>query len=474
MPVLHRRSFVAVVALLVLTIAPVTATPASAAGASCSSLSAPVTRLTNDDTDAMLLTRSSTEIVNAAQYGYGNATVLANVSTSAGPGLTPIWRLWKPGDFVFAAQEDLDSFVADGYLKQFVQFYAATEASECADPVYSLLRNGVHRLAVAAEANSLGASGWTRQGIAFYADFGTTDAGADPGIPGDSKFSIAVIPDTQNEVVNTLDTRFRNRAEWLRAQKSALDLRYALQVGDLVNWGAVAPSQFSKASTDIAPLESAVPWAGAIGNHDTAAVCAGGSACPGANTNVAVRDTTAYNRAFPVSRFDQLGGTYEPGKIDNAYHMFSAGGVDWLVLSLELWPRPGAVNWARNVVSTHKDRNVVVITHAYLNSDGSIGQSNGGYGATSPQYLYDNLIRQYPNIKLVFSGHVGNSAVRTDTGVNGNKILSILQTFHSSTNPVRIVQIDTAAGTVTSSVYAPSTNTNYPTYSTSTSGLQFN
>ena len=92
----------------------------------------------------------------------------------------------------------------------------------------------------------------------------------------------------------------RNRSTWLAANKAALDLRYALQIGDLVNWGNVAPSQFTKASEGMKPLEAAVPWAGAIGNHDTAAVCAGGSACPGANTSATVRDTTAYNQAFPV------------------------------------------------------------------------------------------------------------------------------------------------------------------------------
>ena len=116
---------------------------------------------------------------------------------------------------------------------------------------------------------------------------------------------------------------------------------------------------------------------------------------------------------------------------------------------------------------------MIVQTHAYLESNGSISQSQGGYGSTSPQFLYDNLIKQYPNIKLVLSGHVGDAAIRTDTGVNGNKIVSMLQTFHSVTNPVRIVEIDTSAGTMTSEIYAPGTNTEYPQFTTSTSGLKF-
>lgn len=472
-PGIPRRLLVAVATALMLAAASGSATPASATAASCDGLDKPITRLINRDSGAMLLTQSSSEIANAPKYGFGNDSVLADVATAPGPGLIPIWRLWKAGDFVFVAQNHLAPFLDTGYLKQFVQFYAATEISTCAVPINLMTRNGIHRLAADGESNDLAASGWTRGPIAFYANSTTPDLAPDGGAQGDTKFAIAVLPDTQNEVVNASDPRFKNRAEWLSAHKKELDIRYAMQVGDLVNWGAVAPNQFSKASTDIAPLEASMPWAGAIGNHDTAAVCTGGSACPGVNTNISVRDTTAYNRAFPTSRFKQLGGIYEPGKIDNAFHTFSAGGVDWLVLNLELWPRPGAVNWARTVVSSHPDRNVVVLTHSYLDDNGSISASNGGYGETSPQYLYDNLIRVYPNIKLVLSGHVGNSAVRTDVGVSGNKILSLLQTFHSSTNPVRIVQIDTAAGTVTSSVYAPGTDTKYPSYVTSTSGLQF-
>jgi hypothetical protein len=189
---------------------------------------------------------------------------------------------------------------------------------------------------------------------------------------------------------------------------------------------------------------------------------------------VTVRDTTAYNRTFPVARFRNVEGTYEPNKIDNAYATFTAGGVDWMVLTLELWPRTGAVNWAKEVVRTHPGHNVVIVTHAYLEANGSISTSNGGYGATSPQYLYDNLVKLYPNVKIVLSGHTGQSAVRTDVGAGGNKIVSLLQTYHSqNTNPVRIVDIDTAAGTVSSRVYAPLTGTDYPTDSTSTSGLRF-
>lgn len=444
----------------------------------CSDLSANLLQRVKPTTQANLVTlwAIEAEIANE-RFGFTeDAGVLARVATTDGPGLSAVWRLYKSGDFVWATDgPDLEDFVAAGYARQFVGFYAPDEATGCVEPVYQLERDGKHRLATNSKRDALVRDGWTLQGTSFYAAPAADGITPPPGDrdEDDSIFSLAVIPDTQNEVLSATSPRFRNRATWLANQKSALDLRYAFQVGDLVNWGHVAPEQFTKASTDIEPLEAAMPWAGAIGNHDTAAVCVGGSACPGANTPVTVRDTSAYNRTFPVSRFDNLRGTFEPGKVDNAYHSFTAGGVDWLVLTLELYPRPSAVSWARSVVAGHPGHNVIMVTHHYLQPDGSIGQSNGGYGATSPQYLFDNLIKVYPNIKLVFSSHVGDSAVRTDVGADGNRVVSLLQHFHSSTNPVRLVEIDTEAGIVKSKVYAPYTNTAYPQYDTMTSGVNF-
>lgn len=445
---------------------------AAAETPACSSFGDDLLQRVNPSTNANLLTRSSMEADrSAAVYGFTvDKGVLAKVAGADSTGLIAVWRLYKSGDFVWANEgPDADAIVADGYQKQFVEFYAGTGPLSCLAPVYRLTRGGMHRMATGSESNVLVQAGWTLEKIAFYA--------APPGAPTvpadvDTKFSLAVIPDTGNETSST-DSRFLNRATWLAANKASLDLRYALQVGDLTNWGNVVPAQFAKASADIAPLEAALPWAGAIGNHDTAAVCVGGSACPGMDASKTVRDTTAYNEAFPVSRFGNIQGTFEPAKVDNAYRTFRAGGVDWLVLNLELWPRSAVVSWAKEVVVSHPNHNVIVLTHAYLEADGSISGSNGGYGATSGTYLFDNLIKVYPNVKLVVTSHVGTSASRTDVGVNGNKILSLLQHFHSSTNPVRLVEIDTAAGMVTSRVYAPYTDTSYPNFSTSTSGMTF-
>lgn len=308
--------------------------------------------------------------------------------------------------------------------------------------------------------------------------------------PAGAVFSIAVLPDTQQETTSASNTKFANRTTWLADNRAALNLKYVLHTGDVVNWGWLVPSQFTVAKSAIKRLSDAgIPYALTIGNHDTAAVGwngkAGSSGYGGSayaynpeckvrltsaecRSRLLVRKTAAFNQAFPVASLKSVGGTFEAGKVDNLWTTFEAGGTKWLVLTLELWPRTGVVDWAKKVVASHPDFNVVVQTHSYLTSSGSIDQTNGGYGANSGQYLFDNLISRYANIKMVFSGHTGSASRRVDTGVQGNRIVSYLQAFHSNkTNPVRIVTINSASGLVTTRIVAPFTHETWTTYSTS-------
>lgn len=308
--------------------------------------------------------------------------------------------------------------------------------------------------------------------------------------PDTQPFSIAVLPDTQQETMYASNTRFANRTKWLVDNRAKVNLKYVLHTGDVVNWGWLAPPQYTIARAAIKRLSDAgIPYALTIGNHDTAAVGwngksgstgYGGSAyaynpeckvrlsTAECRSKLLVRKTAEFNQAFPLSSVRNLGGAFEDGKVDNTWTTFEASGTKWLVLTLELWPRAAVVTWAQKVVASHSEYNVIIQTHSYLTASGGIDQTKGGYGATSGQYLYDNLVGKYANIKLVFSGHTGSAARRVDTGVNGNKILSYLQAFHSqTTNPVRMVTIDPTKGVVTTQVIAPYTNETWKAYATS-------
>ncbi|AKT41500.1 metallophosphoesterase [Chondromyces crocatus] len=438
---------------------------ASEAVSACAEMPAPVHHRVKPNGGASLYTLNANEAANAAtNHGFTDDRGIAFYgAASTGTGLSPVYRLYNPtlGNFLWTIDENERDKAKTQYgytSDEGIRFYASKTSRPCLIPVYRYRSPTLnkHRFATsAADRASLSASGWLDEGVKFYAAPEATVTPPDD----DTKFTFVVIPDTQQEIVYA-PTRFTHRLDWIVANRASLDVRFVAHSGDMVDWDTPDHIHYVRASDALVKLDTAqIPYAIAIGNHDTAAVCQGGSACPG-NVNANLRNTTTFNTYFPTSRFSALSGVYEAGKIDNSYHRFTAGGSSWMVLSLELWARTGAVDWAKTVLAQHPNDNVIVITHSHLNSNGTIMQTNGGYGNNSPQYVFDNLIKQYANVRLVFSGHVGNAAYRLDTGVHGNQIHQFLNCFHDgSTNPTRLVEIDTAANTLSTRVYAPATNT---------------
>ncbi|MCD6049166.1 MAG: metallophosphoesterase, partial [Verrucomicrobia bacterium] len=251
---------------------------------------------------------------------------------------------------------------------------------------------------------------------------------------------------------------FTSQLNWIAANKTALNIPFVLHVGDLVNWDTADHIQYQVASNGFRTLDNAgIPYAIAVGNHDTAAVGVGGSAAPG-DVHANLRITTTFNNYFPVSRFTAQQGRYEAGKSDNSYHTFQKGGLDWMVITLEFCARQAPVDWAKSVVAAHPNHNVIIVTHYHLNGNGTISTSNAGYGDLSPQNIYNQFVSQYSNVRLVFSGHVDSSAWRNDAGVNGNRIYQILNDYQTTDlggGYLRLLEIDTTAGTMSARMYSP-------------------
>lgn len=251
---------------------------------------------------------------------------------------------------------------------------------------------------------------------------------------------------------------FTSQMRWLAANKDRLRIPIVLGVGDIVDWDTPDHRMWEIASRGFAQLDAAgLPYALANGNHDGAAVKPGGSAAPG-NVNANLRITTEYNRYFPPGRFRFQRGTCEPGKSENSFSTFTAGGVDWLVLLLELWPRQAAIDWAKTVADAHPHHNVIVVTHSFLTSRGYIKADNGGYGNTSPLHVQEQLITPCANMRFVLSGHTDTSAWRVEHGEHGNAVYEILQDYQGTDEGggyIRLLEVDTEKKTVKAWVYSP-------------------
>jgi len=248
-----------------------------------------------------------------------------------------------------------------------------------------------------------------------------------------------------------------SQVNWLAKNRDALNMPIVLHVGDIVDFDNL--KHWDTASNAFKVLDEArMPYALAVGNHDTSAVGEfSGSAAPG-NVNANLRLTKKFNTYFPISRLTAQLGRYEEGKSDNAYYTFTAGGVDWLVLTLEFCARQGPVDWANRILPLYPNHNVIVLTHFHLTSKGEINKNNAGYGDLSPQSIYDQFIKKHANVLMVLSGHVDSSAWRKDQGEKGNTIYQILQDYQGQDaggGYIRLLEIDPEAGTIAARMYSP-------------------
>ncbi|TDB66094.1 metallophosphoesterase [Arundinibacter roseus] len=295
---------------------------------------------------------------------------------------------------------------------------------------------------------------YCKKGLVFLAALALSSSGSSACFA--QKFTLPIFPDTQSEI-NARPEMFFSQVNWLIQKRDSLNYPIVLHVGDIVDYDN--HDHWKRADQGFKMLDSAgIAYALAVGNHDTEAVGVNsGSAAPG-NVNQNLRKTAKFNSYFPVSRFPLQRGRYEEGKSDNSWYSFEAGGLKWMVVSLEFCSRQGPVDWANEVVAAHPDHNVIMLTHYHLNPNGDISERNAGYGDLSPAQIYDQFIKKQPNILMVLSGHVCYSSWRNDKGEHGNRIYQFLQDYQNEDfggGYLRLLEVDTQKGTLSGRMYSP-------------------
>jgi 3',5'-cyclic AMP phosphodiesterase CpdA len=254
---------------------------------------------------------------------------------------------------------------------------------------------------------------------------------ADAFEPG--SWTLAVLPDTQGYSLRFPGLFFAQTA-FIAESRDRLGIQYVLQLGDITNNNT--PLEWEHASAAMSLLDGVVPYAMVPGNHDY-----------GPSGDASSRDTLLndYFRYADIAKWPTFGGAYENGALDNTYHLFSAGGYDFIVIGLEWAPRDEVIAWANAVMDQYPDRLGIFITHAYLNNDDrrydhldtehsqrfnphdyrTPGANNDG------QELWDELIRKHRFV-MTLNGHVlgdgeGYLVSETDLGNQCHQMLSNYQ-----------------------------------------------
>lgn len=286
-----------------------------------------------------------------------------------------------------------------------------------------------------------------------------------------SSLTLVLLPDTQHYSQDHPDI-FKSQTNWI--VDNAKEITFVLHQGDITNKNT--EEQWEVAAEALSLMDNKVPYTFVAGNHDN-----------GEGGKTKTRNTDLLNRYLPYQKYKKsssLKGVYEPGKMDNTWHTFRAGGYNWSIFSLEFGPRDSVLQWASEIIQTHPKHKVIINTHAYMYSDDTrMGEGKGhkwlpqNYGigknanpgsVNDAEQMWDKLVKKHANILFVFSGHVLNDGTGylVSEGDHGNKVYQMLANYQGGVKGsvnggngfLRKITMDTKKGTISVKSYSPYIN----------------
>jgi hypothetical protein len=308
-----------------------------------------------------------------------------------------------------------------------------------------------------------GISGGTVSTTTITTSTSSTTGGGTAGTDSGT-FTVVVYPDSQNEVDNSAARAlvWQKQNQWVVNNKTNLNIVAVLGVGDIVNdpsdtgYTTAAEKGYNLIAT------AGIPYLTIAGNHDYL------------NFDLSKRDSSKYDQYFGPFRYAgkqwYLGG-YPAHSNTNMAIAFDAGSRKYLVIGLEVFPRFAAVSWAQSVINADPDREVIVVTHAYLKTDGTRYLVNDAGADPSTTYtgqgLWDGFIKTNSRIFMVLGGHdicSPTDAYLISTGTRNNPVRQIFtnhQCFPDN-GSILLLKFKPSSGTIEAIPYSTNFEMNDP------------
>ncbi len=271
-------------------------------------------------------------------------------------------------------------------------------------------------------------------------------------------FTLVTLPDTQFYSQNTGGTRlanFTSQTSWIVSSKGTLNTAFVAHMGDMVQDGDTIEQQWINADGAMDIIEDplttllthGIPWGGAPGNHDQQPIGSPDGA------------SAFWNTYFGTSRWTgrpYWGGNYSTNN-DNNYQLFSASGLDFIVINMEYRTsaNQAVLDWADALLKAHPNRRAIITSHWLINTGNPA--TWGGHG----QAVYDNL-KDNPNLFLMLCGHIHGEGQRADV-FEGRTVYTVLQDYQSRANGgdswLRYFVFSPANNTISAKTYQTTTST---------------
>ena len=236
------------------------------------------------------------------------------------------------------------------------------------------------------------------------------------------EYALAFLPDIQY-MTQSYPGSLQIMIDYLVEKGKTKNIQYVLGLGDITN--SNTDKEWSTILRQTNRLNGYLPYALTPGNHD--GINSGGKEVL---DNIYAKKTGHYYQLV-----EKNGGFFNKDSVRNTYHTFTVGEVDYLVIALDFGATDDILAWAGELLNSHPNHRAIILTHGYLNSDGTTLDSND-YASpdtyvrslNSGEDIWEKLVSKHENIAMIVSGHMHHDTivVTPREGDAGNTVYQIL------------------------------------------------
>lgn len=235
-------------------------------------------------------------------------------------------------------------------------------------------------------------------------------------------YVIAFLPDIQYMTQN-YPASLKTMINYLVDKGKTRNIEYLIGLGDITN--SNAQREWTTILRQTNRLNGYIPYSLVPGNHDVLLN----------NRQELFNKTYANKTGYYYQHVASTGGFFSEESVRNTYLTFTVGEVDYLIINLDFGATDDILAWAGGVLDSHPDHRGILVTHGYLNSDGTTLDPNDyaspdeyDSSLNSGEAMWEKLVSKHENVAMIVSGHMHHDSVVVTPreGDAGNTVYQIL------------------------------------------------
>lgn len=256
-------------------------------------------------------------------------------------------------------------------------------------------------------------------------DATSNHTGLDPNLNADSEY-LVVFGDIQEYTVSQFTIPYYDLSvEWIQSQiEEGIRIRSLMHVGDITCGNE--RDQWFLFHNHTYRIASVIPFYSCTGNHDYDI---------NENKQITQRSSSRINEYAHFSMTDYgIVEYYEGSSLENYIARLFLDDNDLYLIALEFGPRKEVLEWVDNRLKENQNNRFILLTHEWLTRTGtriSAGsyaekQLKGYSSYSTPEEIWQQIVRPNPNVVCVLCGHNGFFACLNSINDAGRPVPQIL------------------------------------------------